>query len=362
MQVLKIVGITAGSLLAVFSIYKILGNTDTSQATEALVENATAVDSSGSLSSQGASLDNIPELQLDSPTVKDDSAVATALDVSPSDENASLEIDSPSVNTLDSFQDFPPLDLFLIGSEDISDADLEALIDRLNNDPDSLTGLINELRMEGDPERVKRLLFVVGATKNKAVLPAAEELLYSGDNGLRDKGLELLGRIAPVDPQAMFVASNLLVSETEPRVLMAAINVIAQPGAASTEDRESVVPQITALMAHESASVRGFSLTTASRLSNNADLAPILYDGLYDTHSSVRNSAISALSNFPYRSLQANQKLLDMARDESEVLDIRQSAIKALLKSPPDDLSQEELDAISLQIRKEKRQQRINGN
>lgn len=354
MQVLKIVGIIAGVLLAIFSVYTLSTKSDSAepQATNASAADSIATDPSSntSLSSTNQSLDSFS------------TQGSTVVDSMSNNDTVALESDAASNSELSSSKDFPALDLFRIGTEDISDADLEALVERLNNDSESMSGLLNELSLEGDPDRVKRLLFVVGATKNEAVLPAAEEFLYSGDDALRDKGLKLLSRIAPVDPQAMLVARNLLVSETEPKVLMAAINVIAQPGNASTEARESVVPQITALMTHESASIRGFSLTTVSRLSNSADLAPVFYDGLFDAHPSVRNSAISALSGYPYRSAQANQKLLAMANDESEVLDVRQSAIRALAKNPPDDISQDQLDAISLQIRKEKRLRQINGN
>jgi len=202
---------------------------------------------------------------------------------------------------------------------------------------------------------------ILGNTANSAVLPAAEEMIHSGIASSRDTGLDLLSRIAPNNPEAYEIASNLLVNETEPEVLIATMNVLAQPAHAAPELRESLVAQVTTFSGHESTAVRGFSVATLSRLTKDPIVAPIFYNALYDTAPAVRSSGVFAYASYPYHTAEASQKLLDMVEDESEILEIRRGAIAALSNNSPDEPTQTRLAAAELAIRQQIRQQRISG-
>lgn len=257
---------------------------------------------------------------------------------------------------------YPPLAAYEIGNEPLTDDGLIELVNRLNNDPELLADLISDLRAESDPARMKRLVIILGATGNSAVLPAAEEMVYSGIPDSRTDGLDLLNRLAPSNPEAMTIASSLLVSETEPDVLVATMNVMAQPSNASPELRESLVTQLKPLSGHESAKVRSLSVNILSRLSEHPDLSPVFYNALLDAESSVRSSAVFAFAKFPYHTVETSQKLLDMAEDQSEDAEIRRGAIFALSKNSPDEQTAARLDEIKLEIRRQIRANRRNGN
>jgi len=258
--------------------------------------------------------------------------------------------------------DYSPLAAYEIGNEPLQDEALLELVDRLNNDPVLMAALIEELRAETDPARLKRLVYILGTTANEAVLPAAEELIYSGSESARDTGLDLLSRISSTNPEAMLVASNLLVSENEPDVLIATMNVLAQPGNADSELRKSLVTQITPLSNHESISVRGFTVSTLARLTNDPDVAPVFYNALFDTEPAVRRSGVYAFSSYPYHSPEASQKLLDMVEDDSEHVEVRRGAILALSNNSPDELTKSRIDAAQLTIRRKLREKRLNRN
>lgn len=278
------------------------------------------------------------------------------------DEQSSGASDSVDNTNSQLSSGYPPLAAYDIGNAPVQDQELVDLVRRLNNDPALLADLITELRAETDPVRLKRLIYILGSTANPAVLPAAEEMIYSGIPGARDTGLDLLSRLAPNNPAAFELAGNLLASETEPDVLVATMNVMAQPAGVSRELRESLVTQVTPLSTHESAKVRSLSVSMVSRLTNNPEVAPVFFNALHDTEPAVRRSGVFAFLNYPYHSAEASQKLLDMAEDASEDKEIRRGAIHVLNSHSPDELTQERLRQAGVQMRQQARQDRINGN
>ena len=347
MRAIKTVGIVAVVLVAAVLVYPFLINRD---------EPAAVL--------QAPNQVNTPEpdsnVLTDVGDTESEITVAQPLDVAEADPNNTAEVADAASAQLSS--NYPPLAAYEIGHEPVKDDELISLVRRLNNDPALLADLINELRAESDPARLKRLVYILGSTANSAVLPAAQELIYSGVPSARDTGLDLLSRIAPNNPEAFEIASNLLVSETEPDVLVATMNVMAQPSGITPEFRESLVTQITPLSTHESTKVRSLSVSMLSRLTNDPSASTVFYNALYDSEPNVRSASVYAYSSFPYHSAEVSQKLLDMAEDPSESNEVRRGAMMALKSNSPDELTLSRLKQAELAMRQQVRQKRIDGN
>lgn len=346
MRAIKTVGIVAVVLVAAILVYQVFINKQQPQTPETALQKPDTT-------STNVSVDNaVP--------AESETELAESLKLSDA-ENDTATTQADNQNTQLS-SNYPPLASYEIGNEPITDQALTDLVNRLNNDPALLSELINDLRGEADPERLKRLVYILGATGNSAVIPAAEEMIYSGITSSRDTGLDLLSRIAPKNPAAYEVASNLLVSETDPEVLVATMNVMAQPGDTPPELTDSLITQITTLSSHESAAVRGFSVTTLARLSNDPSMAPLFQNALHDSAPAVRSSGVYAFASFPYHSAETSQKLLDMVEDEYESPEVRRGAILALSKNSPDELVRARLDAVESEMRTDARIKRRSGN
>ncbi len=348
MRVIKTIGIAAVVLVAAVLVYQVVVNNKHLPQTSTTAE---------SVPDDSATPVVSPELAAPKEL---ESASNAQPDINKPLESSPAESDQGTNAQL--IPDYPPLAAYDIGHKPVEEDELIALVERLNNDPALMADLINELRAETDPERLKRLVYILGSTGNASVLPAAEEMIYSGIDSSRNTGLDLLSRVASKNPEAMTMANNLLVSETEPDVLLATINVLAQPANTTPELRESLVTQLTPLSSHESTAVRGFSIATLARLSNDPSLAPVFYNALYDNEPAVRSSGVYALASFPYRTPDADQKLMDMVEDDAEHIEVRRGAMLALSNNDPDELTQARIEAAQLAIRKKIRQQRLNGN
>jgi len=346
MRALKTVGIVAIVLVAAVLVYQVVVNN------KHLPQTPATAQQEPSESAAEKPLEN-------QPSQAGETQAGKPLQLSEAEpEDAAAPANTPN-NQLSS--SYPPLAAYEIGNEPITDDALIELVNRLNNDPALLADLINDLRAETDPERLQRLVYILGSTANSAVLPAATEMIYSGITSSRDMGLDLLSRVASNNPEAYEVASSLLVSETEPSVIVATLNVMAKPGMATPEVRESMITQIMPLSTHESTAVRGFSVATLARLSNDPDMAPVFFNALYDSEPAVRSSGVYAFSSFPYHTAEASQKLLDMVEDESEHMEVRRGAMLALSNNSPDELTRSRVDAVELKMRQQARKQRISG-
>lgn len=247
---------------------------------------------------------------------------------------------------------YPPLNAYDIAQEVINENDLAELIDRLKNDPELRASLIDEFRAETNPDRIDRLVFILGQTGTSDVLPVAEELVYSGDKHSRKAGLNLLNQIAPNNPEAIDVANSILGGETEPDVLVATMNVFAQPAGATPEIRGALVAQITPLASHEAAAVRRHSVQVLTRLSNEPDIAPVLTNALYDQDSSVREAATYAYAEYPYQTEEVLQRLLEIAESQTEENGTRRGAMFALSKMSPDEQTKQRIIEARKQLRK----------
>jgi len=106
---------------------------------------------------------------VDAQAVESDSSDAQTTQAdSAAEDNAeqqnSANTSNPSDVSLAPNPNYPELFAHEVGLVDISEDEYLALIDRLKNDPYLLNEVLNELRIESDPARLKRLAALLGET------------------------------------------------------------------------------------------------------------------------------------------------------------------------------------------------------
>ncbi len=247
--------------------------------------------------------------------------------------------------------EYEPLSAYDVARENLSDEEYSSLVERLRNDPVLMDGLLNELRSETDADRVKRLVSILGSTGSSAVLPVAEELVYSSDDGTRKSGLDLLSRVAPLNAEAYDVANNILGSEADPSILVSTMNVLAVPESVTPETRQSAVAQIIPLAEHDEPAVRRQSVSILVRLTNDDSLSPVLYGALSDEDPSVRQAAVYAYAQYPFQSPEAVERLFEIAEDTNEPKGNRRAAITTLNSMQPDEQVKNRIAAAQKTIR-----------
>ncbi len=268
----------------------------------------------------------------------------------PSANESSNELDSASSEQSQQ-QNYPDLAGYEVGVNDISEDAFLELVDRLRNDSVLMADVLNELRAETDPARLKRLRILLGATGSADVLPVAEELVYSSSIESRETGLDLLSRVAPQNPAAYDIANSILGSEADPDVLVSTMNVLARPQNAGPEAKATAISQIMPLANHESAAVRRHSVSLLVRLTNDETLSPVLYSALSDSDASVRKAATYAYASYPFQTSESVERLMEMIEDPSEERGIRQGAILAINNMSPDENTTERINAAKRQMR-----------
>lgn len=244
------------------------------------------------------------------------------------------------------------VDIQALGRDPMSDAEFDALLARLDADPDLLDALIQELRGESDAARIERLSLLLGDLDHPDVTALAVELAYSSDPALRAAGLDLLqrtgdGSLAERDA----VVSGLLSTETDPEILMSALGAIARPGNVDASTRASMVTQVTLLTGHEEASVRRGSIEIVSRWTRDGSDTPVLLGGLTDEDASVRRGAAYAFVGHEAIDDQVRRELLRVAEDGAEALETRSAALLALRRSGAgDEAFRAELDRLQRRL------------
>ncbi len=267
-----------------------------------------------------------------------DSPFATAAVESPAGERAVPASDTAPLPLPTSGTDDPFVDLASLGRGALSDAEFEALAERLARDPALFAALIDEARSETDPVRLGRLLHLLGDVDDPAVAALATELVYSGDDELRAAGLELLKRVRPGDDGARSVVSSLLSTETEGEVLVPALTALARPGSTPAPDKAALAGQVALLTAHPDPRVRRTSIDILARWSDDATYTPELVSALSDDDPGVRRTAAFAFVGFPDQSAPVRDELFGVAGDASADEGTRRGALLALKRmSLPDD-------------------------
>ncbi|MBX2879481.1 MAG: HEAT repeat domain-containing protein [Granulosicoccus sp.] len=228
-----------------------------------------------------------------------------------------------------------PVDVTTLGRAPIqSEDELQALLARLRSDPALLSQLIDELRQETDPERLKLLAQIVGEVGGEQVALVASELIFSGDETSRALGLDLLQKIQPGNPEAREIVSGMLTTEVEPAVLVDTLTTLAVPGDVDDQSRAYLADQVAWLSDHQDASVRSVSLDILSRWTRDDQYTHVLLGGLDDQSDIVRRSAAYALAEHEDKNPQVIDRLILSATDHSETERVRRAALLALSRMP----------------------------
>ena len=217
-----------------------------------------------------------------------------------------------------------------IGQQSLSDADFRSTVQQLRSDAALLAATMDEFRSETDPQRLNRLAQLLGEVDSPELTPLASELIYSGNVNSQMAGLDLLRRIQPRDAGARDVVVNVLSSQSNPDVLVAALNVLATPGQVNAEQRQTMLNQITPLVNDVSPRVRQRALSTLSKWTNDASLTPTLLSGLTDPDPNVRQTAAYAFVNYPYPDADVSQALLTLLENSDNTKRARRGAALAL--------------------------------
>ncbi len=240
----------------------------------------------------------------------------------------------------------PFVDVSQVGRAPMSDTDFESMVARLLSDPALLQQLIDEFRQEQDPERLALLARLLGEAGGASVTQIASELIFSGDEASRELGLQLLRQVQPGNSQARDMASGLLATEVEPRVLVSTLSALASPGTVDEASRAMLSDQVALLASHEDAGVRGISLDILSRWSTDGRDTPILLNGLLDPEPRVRESAAYALVGHEDANGTVLESLFTVVRNVDEQRAARKAAVMALHSFSLSDVQRDELQGL----------------
>ncbi len=242
--------------------------------------------------------------------------------------------------------ELPFLDVSLVGRAPMSDTDFESVVARLQSDPILLRQLIDEFRQEQNPERLALLARLLGEAGGAAVTEVASELIFSGNEASRELGLHLLRQVQPGNPQARNIASSLLATEVEPRVLVSTLTALASPGTVDADSRGMLSDQVALLASHEDAGVRGISLDILSRWTTDGRDTQVLINGLLDPEPRVRESAAYALVGHEDENAAVAESLFTVVRNVDEQRATRSAAVMALRSFSLSDAQLDELQGL----------------
>lgn len=239
-----------------------------------------------------------------------------------------------------------------VGVTPLTDDEYANLLVRLKRDPEFLTALLEEYRLNTDPVRAKRLATLFGDLRDPAIVQTAAALVYSGNPDSQRMGLDLLSRLQPYSNEARTIAMELLSSETDPALLVATLNVFASTAkTAGTEQRALLLDNLNLLANHQDSAVRSHSLSLIGRWGDGTDSA-LLIDGLTDSSSLVRARSASALRNAENPGTPVILGLLAVAENTNEIKTTRQSALYSLKNMPMDDQARSRYEEAVIQVRR----------
>lgn len=223
-------------------------------------------------------------------------------------------------------------ELMEIGTAGYSDGEFELLQQLIADNPVVLGQLMELYRANTDPDRAKRLAELLGRFDDPGITELGTELVFSGDPASQQFGLRLLGRQQQRSPEARKVVQQVLEVETDPGLLVSALNAVAVPSAVNTDERRQMLDQLTMLSEHTDPAVRSHSFTLIKNWSKNVNMNDTLLRGLADGDSGVRESATFALLNTRHTTDAVKYALLQRIEDSSETKRIREGALYALTR------------------------------
>jgi len=194
---------------------------DTSVSVVTAADSPVASDTTLLAETSSATKDLSPELQA-APVNLETSAVGAITAVSLSPEALAADAAGLSEDELTE-----------IGTAAYSDAEFELLQELIDDNPVVLGQLLELYRANTDASRANRLAELLGRFDDSAITELGAELVFSGDPDSQKAGLRLLGRQQPRSAEAREVVRQVLDVETNPELLVSALNAVAKQRSAS---------------------------------------------------------------------------------------------------------------------------------
>jgi len=285
-------------------------------------------------------------VEADSPSSTDPTP-QTSVDVSSSPATTSVQQTEPLLVSDEALA----TEAYELGKTSLSDAQILDYINRLKTDPAFVDAVANEFRSETDPDRLRRLSYLLGQVQDPSLTVVANDMVYSSNRESQLAGLELLKYLQPHAPEARDAVKNILSSDADPEMLVRTINVLALPAEATESDRQSMVSHLSPLTSDSSPLVRQSSMSMIALWASDTDANDVLVSGLRDEDESVRKAVAYATIKTQDASPELIEALLTVLEDPNELPSARSGAKLSLSKKQLSETDRLRLEAVSAKLR-----------
>jgi len=300
------------------------GITDSSQP-------STLTNESGGSASGGSPDSNNP-FASDPSNSEDDDAQSSRVPTDTASTSAGSEgADTNRIDSTVGLAEIAGVSIYEVGRENwASDEQFLAMQQELRENPALLDALLNEIRYESDPARLKRLTHLLGKLDPDRLTAAARDMLYSGNPDAQLAALDLLRQTQGNNSEARDMLVDMISVEQDARVLNVALNALATPGSSSTDQRAGIVTNVSSLVSHSDANVRARSYGLLAAWADTDNSTSVIVGGLSDPDPRVRGKVAHSLLGYRFPNDNVRQELIRVAENSDEVRSTRQAALHAL--------------------------------
>ncbi len=211
-----------------------------------------------------------------------------------------------------------------------TDAEFKRLSKLLKLNPEVVQQLALEYRINTDSDKMQRLAMLLGQFDNAIITDVGVELALSGDPGSQKSGLLLLGWQQPRNARARKTVADLISVESNPQVLVSALNAMAKPAHINRAEQMDLLDRFSRLANNTDPLVRSHSMTIISSWARDVNMNPVLLQGLDDKDPHVRETATFAFLKTRHLSDDVKYSLLAKSEDSNERKSTREAALYAL--------------------------------
>lgn len=304
---------------------------NSSSAGQAGATGDSAVAGGGAGSSTSSEPTGSPTSAASNPFSTDNAADDSEAAIAPANA-ASLQPETTDLSGVDySNAEIAGVSIYDIGRENWqSDEQFEEMQAQLSANPELLQALLDQVRTETDPERLKRLTQLIGKLDKTLVTEAAREMLNSGNPDAQLAALDMLRQTQGGNSIARDVLVDVIGVEQDPRVLNVALNAFSTPGAISGEQRQGILDNVSNLATHYDANIRARSYSLMATYTNSAEMTPTILQGLNDPDPKVRGKVAHSLLGYNYPDDSVRDELIRVAENSNEEKSTRQASLQAL--------------------------------
>ncbi|PIE36837.1 MAG: hypothetical protein CSA54_03095 [Gammaproteobacteria bacterium] len=232
-----------------------------------------------------------------------------------------------------------------VGVSGWNDDAFHVALERLQNDAGFRLALQNEFLDETDPSRLLALSQLLGDAAMPELTAVAESMLHTGNPAARAGAIDLLRRQQAIDPRVRDIALDLMSATSDSDELVAAMNILAAPAAASVEQQQAIINQVSVLTSNPSPKVRRQSYAILGRWVEDDGAAELFAAGLRDEDPEVSRSVAYALVDYPYDNPALKAELWSIVENPDSEREAVSSALLAYESMPLDAVEREQAEA-----------------